>query len=144
MGCSADGDAGARHHRADAVGDLRHEVRLTPEGSHLWRPCAPVARIAVDLTQGHRWQGHDYFDANFGTRAPQADFSHWTCGRFPLSSGAACFHDARRRDGAALSLGLHATPDGTATAPPPSPASAAASGRCGAKPAPTRAPNPGR
>jgi len=97
------------------------EVRLTPEGTHLWRPFAPVARIEVDLTQGHRWQGHGYFDANFGTRALEADFKTWTWGRFPLSSGAACFYDARRRDGTALSLGLHVAPDGTATqmSPPP-------------------------
>ena len=97
------------------------EVRLTPDGRHLWRPFAPAARIDVDLSQGHRWQGHGYFDANFGTRALEAAFSTWTWGRFPLSSGAACFDDARRRDGSALSLGLHAAPDGTATemTPPP-------------------------
>jgi carotenoid 1,2-hydratase len=97
------------------------EVRLTPEGTHLWRPFAPVARIDVDLTQGHRWQGHGYLDANFGSRALEADFRTWTWGRYPLSSGAACFYDAVRRDGSVLSLGLHAAPDGTTARmePPP-------------------------
>ncbi|MGQ0566211.1 MAG: carotenoid 1,2-hydratase [Gemmobacter sp.] len=97
------------------------EVALTPEGTHRWRPFAPTARIEVDLSQGHRWQGHGYFDANFGSRALEADFRTWTWGRFPLRSGAACFYDAHRRDGSRLSLGLHIAPDGTATAfvPPP-------------------------
>ena len=40
------------------------EVALTPDGRHIWRPFAPTARIEVNLTQGHRWQGHGYFDAN--------------------------------------------------------------------------------
>jgi carotenoid 1,2-hydratase len=39
----------------------------------------------VDLTQGHRWEGHGYFDANFGTRALEADFAYWTWGRFPAA-----------------------------------------------------------
>ena len=50
------------------------EALLTPDGRHIWRPFAPSARIEVDLTQGHRWQGHGYFDANFGTAALEADF----------------------------------------------------------------------
>ncbi len=97
------------------------EVALTPDGAHLWRPFAPSARIEVDLTQGHRWQGHGYFDANFGTRALEADFDTWTWGRFPLQDGALCFYDATRRDGTQLGLGLHVATDGTARAvtPPP-------------------------
>ena len=97
------------------------EVRLTPEGTHLWRPFAPVARIAVDLSQGHRWKGHGYLDANFGTRALEADFRTWTWGRFPLATGTTCFYDAQRRDGTTRSLGLHVVPDGAATemTPPP-------------------------
>jgi carotenoid 1,2-hydratase len=91
------------------------EVNLTPDGAHRWRPFAPVSRIEVDLTQGHKWQGHGYFDANFGTRALEADFDTWTWGRYPLASGAACFYDARRRDGSSLALGLQIARDGTAT-----------------------------
>jgi carotenoid 1,2-hydratase len=97
------------------------EVALTPDGTHLWRPFAPSARIRVELTQGHGWEGHGYFDANFGTRALEADFAYWTWGRFPLRDGAACFYDAERHDGTHLSLGLHVAADGTAReiAPPP-------------------------
>ncbi|MFN4158572.1 MAG: carotenoid 1,2-hydratase [Gemmobacter sp.] len=89
------------------------EVSLTPDGAHLWRPYAPIARIDVDLSQGHRWQGHGYFDGNSGTRALEADFDSWTWGRYPLATGAACFYDATRRDGTRLALGLHIAPDGT-------------------------------
>ncbi len=99
------------------------EVLLTPDGAHLWRPFAPTARIDVDLTQGNRWQGHGYFDANFGTRALETDFSYWTWGRFPTADGAACFYDATRRDGSALSLGMRFGADGSAVQiPPPPPA----------------------
>lgn len=102
-----------------AVTDV--ERALTPEGTHRWRPFAAVARIEVDLSQGHRWQGNGYFDANFGSRALEADFRTWTWGRYPLSTGAACFYDAERRDGTRLALGLRTGLDGTATEidPPP-------------------------
>ena len=98
------------------------EVALTPDGRHLWRPFAPTARIEVDLTQGHRWQGHGYLDANFGTAALEADFRFWTWGRFPLKDRAVCFYDAVRADGSALALGVEIAHDGTVReiTPPPS------------------------
>ncbi|EEW26236.1 carotenoid 1,2-hydratase [Rhodobacter ferrooxidans] len=103
----------------EAITDV--EVALTPDGAHLWRPFGPTARIEVDLSQGHKWQGHGYFDANFGTRALEADFAYWTWGRFPLRDGAACFYDATRHDGTHLSLGLHVDHAGAARViePPP-------------------------
>ncbi len=87
-------------------------VALTPDGRHIWRPYAPIARVDVDLTQGHRWQGHGYFDANFGSAALEADFRFWTWGRFPHRGGATCFYDATRMDGSTLQTALHFTPDG--------------------------------
>jgi len=99
------------------------EVALTPDGRHIWRPFAPTGRIEVDLTQGHRWQGHGYFDANFGTAALEADFRSWTWGRYPLRDGAACFYNAIRADGSRLALGLHVSPDGAVREiTPPAPA----------------------
>ncbi len=105
--------------RPSAVTDI--EVALTPDNHHLWRPFAPTARIEVDLNRGVSWSGHGYFDANFGTRALEADFSAWTWGRFPVSDGAICLYDARRRDGSDLSLAMHIATNGTPTvvlAPP--------------------------
>lgn len=95
------------------------EVTLHP--NHIWRPFAPIAHIEVDLSQGHRWQGHGYFDANFGTAALEADFDFWTWGRYPTATGAQCFYDATRRDGTTLALGIEIDRQGQVReiAPPP-------------------------
>jgi len=91
------------------------ELPLTQSGTHVWRPFAPTARIKVDLARpGWQWEGHGYFDANFGTAALEADFSYWTWARLPLSSGSACFYDVDRRDGTSLATGVRFAPDGTA------------------------------
>jgi carotenoid 1,2-hydratase len=100
------------------------ELSLTPDGAHIWRPYAPIGRIAVDLGARGRWQGHGYFDHNRGSRALEADFSFWTWGRYPHRGGASLFYDAVRRDGSALGAALHVRPDGRVEpldAPPPVP-----------------------
>ncbi len=100
----------------------RVELPLTPEGTHVWRPFAPVARIQVDLGRpGWQWSGHGYFDANFGTAALEADFSFWTWGRYPTREGAMCFYDATRRDGTELAVGVAFDRNGEARTvkPPP-------------------------
>ena len=79
------------------------ELPLTTDGAHIWRPFAPVSRIKVDLeATGWQFDGHGYFDANFGARPLEHDFSYWTWGRYPTSDGATCFYDAERRDGTTL------------------------------------------
>jgi carotenoid 1,2-hydratase len=84
------------------------ELPLTPDGAHVWRPFAPVSDIEVDLEKsGWQWSGHGYFDANFGTRALEEDFSFWTWGRFPAKGGATCFYDAVRLDGSELASAFH-------------------------------------
>ncbi|MEM7547275.1 MAG: carotenoid 1,2-hydratase [Pseudomonadota bacterium] len=92
------------------------ELPLTPDGAHIWRPFAPVSRIKVDLNRtGWQWDGHGYFDANFGTRALEADFNYWTWGRFPTADqGALCFYDATRRDGSELATAIRFDPKGEA------------------------------
>lgn len=93
-----------RVHPAAIAGEA---VALHPDGSHVWRPYAPVAEIEVDFDRpGWRWRGSGYFDANFGTRALEADFRRWTWSRRPLGDGAVCFYDAERRDGTALATAL--------------------------------------
>lgn len=97
------------------------ELPLTAEGTHVWRPFAPVCDIAVEIdAPGWQWQGHGYFDANFGTRALERDFTFWTWGRYPVRGGATCFYDAIRRDGSALATAVHFDASGNArTIPPP-------------------------
>ncbi|MGZ2259921.1 carotenoid 1,2-hydratase [Roseobacter sp. A03A-229] len=83
------------------------ELPLTADGAHIWRPFAPSARIEVEIDRpGWQWQGDGYFDANFGSRALEEDFSYWTWGRFPTASGATCFYDATRLDGSELAAGF--------------------------------------
>ena len=85
------------------------EMPLTEDGTHIWRPFAPISDIDVDLNgRGWQWSGHGYFDANFGTRALEADFSDWTWGRFPTNGGetASCIYDAQRRDGTHLEAAI--------------------------------------
>ncbi|MFD1341217.1 carotenoid 1,2-hydratase [Litorisediminicola beolgyonensis] len=104
---------GTIHVKPAAITDV--ELPLTPDGAHIWRPFAPVAEIEVDMeARGWQWSGHGYFDANFGTRALEEDFSYWTWGRYPTASGATCFYDATRRDGTELSAGARFGSDGSA------------------------------
>ncbi|MEM7211045.1 MAG: carotenoid 1,2-hydratase [Pseudomonadota bacterium] len=99
------------------------EMPLKPDGTHVWRPFAPNARIEVDLGRDRwRWNGHGYFDANFGTRALEDDFSYWTWGRYPVEDGTMAFYDADRRDGSVLASAIHFDREGNARmvdAPPP-------------------------
>ncbi len=91
------------------------EIPLHEQGTHIWRPFAPSSKIRVNLNKaGWQWQGHGYFDANFGTAALEDDFSYWTWGRFPTSEGTTCFYDASRRDGSDdLAIALEFKYDGT-------------------------------
>jgi len=89
------------------------ELALTPDASHIWRPFAPVSRIKVDIQRrGWTWEGHGYFDANFGTRALEEDFCYWTWGRYPVTDGTACFYDATRLDGSQMVAGFRFAEDG--------------------------------
>ncbi|MDX5400823.1 MAG: carotenoid 1,2-hydratase [Rhodobacterales bacterium] len=91
------------------------ELPLTPDGAHIWRPFGPTSTISVELNSpGWQWQGHGYFDANFGTRALEEDFTYWTWGRYPTGSGSTCFYDATRLDGSELAAGMQFDADGTA------------------------------
>jgi len=83
------------------------EVNLTRDGSHIWRPFAPNAEINVEIEKkGWNWQGHGYFDANFGTRALEHDFSYWTWSRLPHRDGSIAFYDAIRRNEDPLSVSI--------------------------------------
>jgi len=83
------------------------ELPLTADGTHIWRPFAPISSITVEIDRpGWQWEGHGYFDANFGTRALEEDFSYWSWGRFPAGDGALSFYDAERRDGTRLDAAI--------------------------------------
>ena len=84
------------------------ECNLLPDDSHIWRPFAPTSRIEVKINRpGWNWNGHGYFDANFGTNALEKDFSYWTWGRFPTSAGSIEFYDAIPSNSNPVNLALH-------------------------------------
>ena len=90
------------------------ELPLTQGGEHIWRPFAPIAKIRVELdAPGWQFDGHGYFDSNFGTRPLEHDFDTWTWARYPTATGATCFYDAKRRDGTLLDTAIAFGPDGT-------------------------------
>ena len=90
------------------------ELPLKDDGSHIWRPFAPSSDIEVRLNRpGWNWDGHGYFDANFGTAALEDDFSYWTWGRFPVPGGSVTFYDADRRDGSKLAVAVRFDDNGT-------------------------------
>ncbi|WP_093009290.1 carotenoid 1,2-hydratase [Roseivivax halotolerans] len=98
------------------------ELPLTEDGAHVWRPFAPIAQIEVDMeAPGWQWAGHGYFDANFGIRSLEEDFSYWTWGRYPTRDGTTCFYDAVRRDGSTLAQAARfdASGDVSDIEPPP-------------------------
>ena len=92
------------------------ELPLTADGAHVWRPFAPAAAIEVDLdVPGWTWEGHGYFDGNFGTRAMEADFDHWTWARFATPGGGAmCVYDAALRGGGVRRASMRFGPGGDA------------------------------
>ena len=74
------------------------ECNLLSNNSHIWRPFAPLSKIQVDINKpGWQWEGHGYFDANFGSSALEQDFSYWTWGRCPTKEGSYTFYDATPR-----------------------------------------------
>ncbi len=90
------------------------EVPLKTDGTHVWRPFSPNSKIEVDIQKkGWQWSGHGYFDANFGTKALEKDFSYWTWARLPTPDGSIALYDANLRNGETLSVGLNFSKDGT-------------------------------
>ena len=63
---------------------------------------------------GWRWDGHGYFDGNFGTRPMEDDFRFWTWSRFPARGGSLCVYDAARRDGTDAPVAMRFDADGSA------------------------------
>ncbi|MCC5868728.1 MAG: carotenoid 1,2-hydratase [Gammaproteobacteria bacterium] len=90
---------------------LRGEIRVTPTaltgqvfaldapGRHHWSPFAPGAHVEVRLEQPQLfWQGHGYFDGNFGDEPLEQGFTDWDWSRARLPDGStAVLYEARAR-----------------------------------------------
>ena len=90
------------------------ECNLLSDNSHVWRPFSPISKIEVDINKpGWQWEGHGYFDANFGSSALEKDFSYWTWGRFPTNKGSYTFYDAVPRKEKNVNIALLFKNNGT-------------------------------
>ena len=101
-----------------------HTYTLDGAGLHRWRPYAPCARVAVELTHpALRWSGTAYFDANTGDAPLEDAFSAWDWSRAHLHGGTetAVLYEAARRDGDNTSLALRFDAAGNVSTfePPP-------------------------
>jgi carotenoid 1,2-hydratase len=98
------------------------EVLLKSDGTHIWRPFAPISRIKVDINQkGWNWHGNAYLDGNFGTRALEQDFSYWTWSRLPFRDHTVTFYDAELTNGGKTNIALKFGKNGSLNTinPPP-------------------------
>jgi carotenoid 1,2-hydratase len=113
---------------------VRGVVRLTPTGlgqttvsldaagRHGWSPIAPTSRVSVSMSHPTRaWEGHGYFDTNWGARPLEADFAEWHWCRATLHDGAAVLYDITRRTGEHFGVARRYWADGTSAPfdPPP-------------------------
>jgi carotenoid 1,2-hydratase len=95
---------------------------LDANGSHLWQPIAPVARVEVAMERpALYWTGSGYFDRNAGIAPLECEFAGWHWSRAHLPQATAVLYDVTRRNGDVLSLALRFDRDGKAEpfAPPP-------------------------
>lgn len=99
---------------------------LDPAGKHRWHCLAPRARIEVRMERPElSWQGHAYFDSNFGSESLEEGFRVWHWSRAQARRGAVVCYEGIRRDGSAfasaLRFGADGTPQEVETLPPVAP-----------------------
>jgi carotenoid 1,2-hydratase len=64
------------------------QFSLDPRDRHHWWPVAPMARVTVEFEHpALRWQGHGYFDTNWGDEPLEDGFSHWHWSRAIAPTG---------------------------------------------------------
>ena len=90
-----------------------HEVRLDPEGQHVWRPVAPFSRIEAAFREaGLHWSGIGYHDSNWGAVPLEDSFESWVWSRAAMKDGAAIVYDTVLRGGATSAFALDIGADG--------------------------------
>ena len=96
---------------------------LDAGGLHTWHPIAPLADIRVEFEHpGLSWQGHGYFDMNYGSRMLELDFTTWDWSRSAERDSTSIFYVARSVLGDERHLGLRFLVDGSRSkldVPPP-------------------------
>jgi carotenoid 1,2-hydratase len=95
---------------------------LNPDGTHLWRPIAPLCDVVVALENpALTWHGTGYLDHNRGDAPIATGFKRWDWSRLSDGVGAQVIYEGLRADDAPFALALGFTEDGCITpfTPPP-------------------------
>jgi carotenoid 1,2-hydratase len=89
---------------------------LNTDGTHIWHPIAPCARIDVTFENPNlSWSGPAYLDHNHGARPLAADFSSWQWSRATAPTETTIFYDTVNKNGTQTNLALKFAKDGKAT-----------------------------
>ena len=101
-------------------GRLKGQIRLMPHAIvdkpisldqntlHSWQPIAPICEVVVDFdTPKRQWQGHGYFDTNWGSEPLEYGFKNWDWSRADLPDGrSAILYDVLNKNGKRFSLAM--------------------------------------
>jgi carotenoid 1,2-hydratase len=91
-----------------------HEVRLDPDGHHVWRPVAPFSAITAEFAAPRlSWSGIGYHDSNWGAVPLEESFDSWVWSRAAKPDGAAIIYDTVMKDGARSAFAIDIGSDGT-------------------------------
>ena len=92
------------------------QYQLDAGGLHTWHPVAPLADVHVEFDHpGLGWDGHGYFDMNFGSRMLELDFATWDWCRSAEKDGTSIYYVARSVHGDERHLGMRFLADGSHT-----------------------------
>ncbi len=92
------------------------DYELDAGGRHIWHPVAPLADVHVEFDKPRlSWDGHGYFDMNYGSRMLELDFATWDWSRSAEKDGTSIYYVARSVDGGERHLGMRFGVDGSHT-----------------------------
>ena len=92
------------------------QYELDAGGLHTWHPVAPLADVHVEFAHPRlSWDGHGYFDMNFGSRMLELDFATWDWSRSAEKDGTSIYYVSRSVDGGERHLGMRFGADGSHT-----------------------------
>ncbi len=93
-----------------------HERRLDPDGQHVWRPVAPVARVEARFDAPRlAWSGVGYHDSNWGSVPLEESFESWVWSRAATPRGTSIIYDTVLKGGAESAFAIDIAADGAVT-----------------------------
>jgi carotenoid 1,2-hydratase len=103
-------------------GVVETPLSIARQGSHLWHPIAPLARVEVELERpGIAWTGRGYFDSNWGAAPLEDAFLRWDWSRSMSRDKTVVYYDTETKASDDKPLALSIARNGTVMRiePPP-------------------------